>query len=99
MFMVTPSSATRRHAVIHEAVACAELGEEVVLLHVDTGIYFGLDALGARIWQLLKDGADEAEISDRLLAEYDVDPAQLRADLAAFLDSLEAKGLVRTVTG
>jgi hypothetical protein len=97
--MVTPASSARRRAVINESVACAELGDEVVLLHVDTGIYFGLDSMGAEIWQLLRDGVGDVDIFDRLLAEYDVDPTQLCADLVAFLDTLDAKGLVRTVTG
>ena len=87
----------RRRAVISESVACAELGDEVVLLNVETGIYFGLDAVGADMWRLLTEGAAEGDIVDRLLAEYDVEPDRLRADLAAVLDALEAKGLARIV--
>ena len=96
--MATPETSTPRR-VVNEAVACAELGDELILLHTDTGIYFGLDTVGAETWNLLTQGVGEAAILQRLLAEYDADPTQLRVDLAAFLDTLETKGLVRTVTG
>ena len=80
-----------------ESVVCAELDDEAGLLSVETGIYFGLDSVGARIWALLGEGAGPDEIFDRLLAEYDVEPAQLRADVSAFLEQLVANGLARTV--
>ncbi len=82
---------------INESVVCAELDGEAVLLNVETGIYFGLDSIGARIWALLVDGAGQAEILDRLLAEYDVEPAELRSDLSEFLSRLAAKGLTRPI--
>ncbi|MDP8924736.1 MAG: PqqD family protein [Chloroflexota bacterium] len=88
-----------RRAVINGSVAGAELGDELVLLNVETGVYFGLDAVGADIWKLLAKGATESEIVDRLLAEYDVEPGRLRAELAAFLAALEDKGLARIVRG
>jgi hypothetical protein len=80
---------------INTSVVCAELEEEAVLLHVEAGVYFGLDEVGLRIWNLLVAGTTEAELFDRLLAEYDVEPDQLRSDIADFLDDLEAEGLLR----
>jgi len=66
-----------------------------VLLHVEAGVYFGLDEVGLRIWNLLVAGTTETELFDRLLAEYDVEPDQLRSDIGEFLDDLEAEGLLR----
>jgi PqqD family protein of HPr-rel-A system len=80
---------------VNEAVVRADVDDEAVLLHVETGIYFGLDALGAHIWRLLTDGATEGAIVAALLDEYEVEPARLRADLAAFLDRLAERGLTR----
>ena len=88
-------SVVRRKVAINESVVCAKLDDEAVLLNVETGIYFGLDAVGSRIWDLLGEGASEEEICRRLLDEYEVDPPQVRADVAAFLDRLVEKGLVR----
>ena len=66
-----------------------------MLLHVEAGVYFGLDEVGLRIWNLLVAGTTETELFDRLLAEYDVEPDQLRSDIGEFLDDLEAEGLLR----
>ena len=76
---------------VNESVVCAELEEEAVLLHVEAGVYFGLDEVGLRIWNLLVAGTTETELFDRLLAEYDVEPDQLRSDIGEFLDDLEAE--------
>jgi hypothetical protein len=81
-----------------EAVAVASPDENgVILLQMESGIYYGLTAVGARIWQLLVGGIDEAELIERLLDEYDVPEATLRSDVARLLAELEAKKLVRSV--
>ncbi len=82
-----------------ESVVDAVLGDEAVLLNVESGVYFGLNAIGARIWELLVEGTTQEEIVGRLLDEYDVEPAQLRADIGGFMQALAAKGLTRSVTG
>lgn len=89
----------RRRIAICESVVFAELDGEFVLLNLDTGIYFGLDAVGARIWSLLAEGADEDAVCERLLEEYEADDGQLRMDVASFLDLLTAKGLAQAESG
>ncbi|MCC7372885.1 MAG: PqqD family protein [Chloroflexi bacterium] len=75
-------------------VAVAEFDGETVLLNVSSGIYFGLNPIASRIWQLLGTGASEPLIVQTLLDEYDVDEARLRADVAATVRQLAADGLV-----
>jgi|SRR4051812_35321140 len=79
-----------------EDVVAATLDDETVLLNVSTGVYFGLDDVGTRIWQLLVEGADTEAIVDRLLTEYEVDREQLRTDVTVFVEQLHEHGLVRT---
>jgi hypothetical protein len=86
-----------RKLIAAESIVSAELDNEVVLLNVQTGIYFGLDEVGGRIWALLETGASEDEIFHKLVDEYEVEPNELRADLMEFLDVLTSRGLVRTV--
>ncbi len=93
--MTTPA----RRLAASDSVVDAVLGDEAVLLNVQSGVYFGLDAVGARIWELLVDGTTHDEIVDRLLGEYDVDAVQLRADVERFVQVLESKGLAREVKG
>ena len=78
-----------------ESVVTADLGDELVLLDVHSGTYFGVDPIGARIWQLIGQGRTEEEIVLDLLTEYEVEATVLRLDVRNFLELLLAKGLLR----
>ena len=74
-----------------------EVSEGAVLLQMEDEIYFGLNAVGARVWQNLPPAcASLDDLCVRLGSEYpDVAPEQLRADVTELLDQLrEAKLLV-----
>lgn len=86
-----------RELRVSPAVVAAELDNEGVLLNVETGVYFGLGEAEQEIWTLLTQGATEGEIFQTLADEYDVDPAQLSADLAAFLEALAKNDLIETI--
>ena len=75
------------------AVARA-LGNETVILHLDSGTYFGLDAVGTRIWQLLGEDKSPAEICNVMLNEYEVLGDDLERDVAALIEELLAKDLI-----
>jgi len=77
-----------------QGVIAKMVGSEMVLLDYDRGIYYGLNPVGARVWQLLSDGSTVEQVVDRLTDEYDVARAALEADVAALLRELEAKELV-----
>jgi Coenzyme PQQ synthesis protein D (PqqD) len=58
----------------HAEVVDTKLDEgEVVLLHLESKIYYSLNPTGERIWQGLKEGLSLREISQRLQEEFDVD--------------------------
>jgi hypothetical protein len=71
-----------------------ERSDEGVLLNLKSGRYFGLDAVGTRIWQMLAEGRSLVSTITQLLREYDVSREKLEADVASFIDALEAHGLV-----
>jgi hypothetical protein len=70
-----------------------ELDGESVLLNLETGMYFGLDAVGTRVWQLAGDSRSLRAIRERLVEEYDAEPSAIERDLLALADALVAKGL------
>jgi hypothetical protein len=82
---------------VNPSVVRADLEGEAILLDLDTGTYFGLDEVGNAIWKAVEQGASEVQIFDRLAKEYDVDPVQLRSDVADFLSQLQARQLLREV--
>lgn len=70
------------------------VGDETVILHLVNGTYYGLDAVGTRIWSMMKDATPTPEICRQLAAEFQVDLATIEADARRFLDDLEAQGLL-----
>ena len=71
-----------------------DLGGETAILCLRDGRYYGLDAVGARIWELLDRPRSASEIGAVLLEEYEVEPDRLREDVGRFLSRLESLGLV-----
>jgi hypothetical protein len=77
-----------------ENLSC-DLQGEAVVLNLGTGIYFGLNPLGARIWELIQKPTKVGDVLDELLKEYKVDPSECQADLLAFLSQLRSQDLVK----
>jgi hypothetical protein len=75
-------------------VLAQELAGETVLLDLASESYFGLDAVGTRVWQLLQSGAGQAELIETLLDEYEVERATLEKDIADLLQGLAEAGLI-----
>jgi hypothetical protein len=75
-------------------VMARQVGEETVILDLDRGAYFGLDPVGARIWQLLTEGKTLAEVCATMLVEYDVSSEDLGRDVLSLVEELRAKQLI-----
>ena len=72
----------------------SSLLDEIVILNLHSGIYHGLECVGARIWQMIAQPAVVHSLRDALLDEYEVDPARCEEDLIAFLEELKSNGLL-----
>ncbi len=68
---------------------------QAVILHANTGVYFSLNAIGSRIWNLLEQRSTPAALCTKLLEEFEVTPGVLLQDVDFFLRELEQAGLVR----
>jgi hypothetical protein len=71
-----------------------DLQGEAVVLNIQSGIYFGLNTLGARIWELIQKPAKVSFVRDELVKEFDIHPANCEADLLVFLKQLQANALI-----
>ena len=67
---------------------------ESVLLHLETEHYFGLNAVGSRMWELLTTSESIDAAYATLLEEYEVEPDVLRADLETLIGKLADGQLV-----
>jgi hypothetical protein len=84
---------------ISKDVIWRELGGEVVMLDLANQQYFGLTGTGSEMWQLIVEHGSADCVIDRMLAKYDVDPANLRADFDKLVNELAAKGMLRVSQG
>lgn len=69
---------------------------EAVLMDEHSGLFFGLDEVGARVWELLRELGSVRTTVDRMLDEYDVEEDELRQDTTQLVSELEHAGLLRT---
>jgi hypothetical protein len=74
-------------------VAC-EVSGEVVILHLDDGVYYSLNPVGARVWSLLQEPRTTDQLVSAVVKEFDVGADRCRADLVELLDALRARALV-----
>ena len=72
-----------------------EFDAETVILDLRSGVYYGLENTGARIWQLLKRPTSLGALCNALVREYDVEPRRCERDLRALLRELLERGLIR----
>lgn len=75
-------------------VMARQVGDETVILDLASGTYFGLDPVGARIWQLIGEGKTLAEICATMLEEYEVGREHLETDILRLTGQLLERGLV-----
>lgn len=76
----------------------SDLADEVVILDLQSGVYYGLDPVGTRIWQLIQEPTRLADVKKQLLEEYDVAPDQCEQDLLQLTQRLVDEGLIRIHT-
>ena len=76
----------------------ANVGDDVVALHVQNGRCFGMEHVTADVWRYLEQPASLDQICSRLLAEYEVDTQTCRAEVVELLETMQRAGLVETVS-
>ena len=74
-------------------VVFQEVGEELVLLDLQSGTYFGLNETGAEIYRLLLDRGNLEQLPESF-AHYDVDSDELTLDARQLIEELLRNGLL-----
>ena len=73
------------------------LGDEVVLVSLETNRIFELNRTGARFWELLQSESDRSRIEQRLLEEFEVSREELSSEVDRLVKSLTDEELVRVL--
>ena len=80
-------------------VVSCDLDGEAAILNVQSGIYYGLDEVGAAVWRMVSEPRTVAGIIEGIMSEYDVDADQCRGDMFRLLGELAEHGLIEVADG
>jgi Coenzyme PQQ synthesis protein D (PqqD) len=85
-----------RYAASDNVIA-RTIGDETVLLNIETEAYFGLNEVGSVVWDTLSKGALDAQsIVSVVIENFEVDQALAAKDVDALLTALLEQGLVQS---
>ena len=75
----------------------ADVGEDIVALHVRNGRCFGMEHVTADVWRYLEQPASLDQICSRLLAEYEIDAETCHSEVGELLKTMQQEGLIEAV--
>lgn len=75
-------------------VVTRQVGDETVILDLQSGTYFGLDPVGSRFLDLLQAHGSISCVVPLMAEEFEATPAQLEADLSRLCDEMLSGGLL-----
>ncbi len=73
------------------------LDNEVVMMNLERGEYYGLNPIGSRIWELLAEATTLENLINKLTEEFDVSFEQCQTDSEEFINDLIEKGLIKNL--
>lgn len=89
---IIPTSSQTIH--VKQDVVARAVGDEMVLLDLESGIYYTLNSVGATIWRSFEDALSVAQVIDRIVAEYDVDRSTATHDVGQLISDLVQMSLL-----
>lgn len=92
--MEDPPTSVLSHE-IGAGVVSRLVGDEMVLVHLDSETYFGLNRTGSVVWAELEKRTPVAEIVTAIVDRFDVSAESAAADIRTLLEELERFGLAR----
>lgn len=81
----------------HPDQVSAEADGEVLMMHIDSGMYCGLNDVASFIWNEIKEPKSLADVTAAIQVEFEVDEARCREDALGFLNGMIEDGLVEVV--
>jgi hypothetical protein len=72
----------------------SQIDREIVALNIETGVCYGLNGIGSRIWTLLAKPARISEICAILVSEYEVEVDTCENQVIDLVEQLLNEGLV-----
>ena len=89
-------STNSRIVVTKDQVSC-DLSGEAAILNLKSGVYFGLNTVGASIWKLIQEPRSVKEIQNAIQEEYEVEPKRCEQDILELLEELSTHELIKII--
>jgi len=83
--------------VTNDNVLFREMDGEAVILNLNNECYYGLDAVGTRMWNVMTTTPSLEEAHRQLLEEYDVESETLKRDIENLVDELKHHGMIAII--
>lgn len=80
-----------------EQVSC-DLDGETVLMSIENGMYYGMNMVASRIWELVTESKSVKELYELLLQEYEVEEKQCEKEVFQLLSQLQEEGLIQVAS-
>lgn len=75
-------------------IVTADMDGEIVMMHVETGNYFGLGSVGSAIWTLIENPLNVEDLVTTLLDQYEIGKDQCETEVLRFLNEMNTIGLI-----
>jgi hypothetical protein len=82
----------------NKKVIQSKIGDEVVMLDMDSGFYFGLNSVASIIWGMLEKAISFEEVINELMKEYNVDRQTCENDTRSFWNQLLERNIIKQVS-
>jgi hypothetical protein len=78
-----------------ESMLTNDLGDDIVMMDIDEGSYYGLASVSARIWELTETPVSIASICETLISEYDVPKDKCQQEVTNFVEDMLNRKIVQ----
>jgi hypothetical protein len=80
--------------VVSPQVVSCDLAGEAAILDMQSGFYYGLNAIGSHLWRLIQTPQTVMELCQAIVEAYEVTPDRCERDVLALLQELADAGLI-----
>ncbi len=77
-----------------DSILFTELVDEVVMMDIQNGCYYGLEEPASRLWELMVERISVRQLCERLHSEYEVEMPQCEQEVLEFVADLSSRSMV-----
>lgn len=88
-----------QYCIAAPQVVSETIDGEVIVIHLEAGVYYSMHGTAATIWNLIEQGASVRQIAEALTRQYDGDMLTVSFAIAPFIEQLVQEKLIIPFNG